>query len=73
MNCLIPVHSEAVQEMRKVITEEVGPRENHLAWVSADFDRAAALAHERLGLSDITLETSWAVYAELVKFFNETM
>ncbi len=73
-NCLIPVHSVAVQEMRKVITEDMEDVENRLAWVSAtDFDRAAASAHKRLGPPDITLETSWTVYAELVKCFNETL
>ena len=41
LNCLIPVPTEALQELRKILEEDVGSYEDHMSWYSQDFCRLA--------------------------------
>ncbi|KAJ6507923.1 hypothetical protein C8R47DRAFT_62272 [Mycena vitilis] len=62
INCLIKVPPETVQDLRSFLTEEVGPRDEHLAWVSTEFAAIADAVHESLGHPKITLENSWSIF-----------
>ncbi|KAJ6456029.1 hypothetical protein C8R47DRAFT_1249178 [Mycena vitilis] len=48
--------------LRSFLTEEVGPRDEHLAWVSTQFAAIADAVHESLGHPKITLENSWSIF-----------
>ncbi|KAJ6522522.1 hypothetical protein DFH09DRAFT_1421721 [Mycena vulgaris] len=61
----IRVRKEAIQELRDALTEEVGPRESFLTWVGPEFDQIATEVFGSLGISKITLENSWDVFAEM--------
>ncbi|KAJ7837937.1 hypothetical protein B0H13DRAFT_2239812 [Mycena leptocephala] len=52
----IQVPKEAIQEFRDALTEEVGPRESFLSWVSPEFDQLA---------KEITLENAWDVFRDI--------
>ncbi|KAJ6543776.1 hypothetical protein DFH09DRAFT_1321960 [Mycena vulgaris] len=65
LDCGIRVPKEAIQELRDALTEEVGPRECFLTWVGPEFDQTATVVFGSLGISKITLENSWDVFAEM--------
>ncbi|KAJ6601878.1 hypothetical protein DFH09DRAFT_900334, partial [Mycena vulgaris] len=65
LDCGIRVPKEAIQELRDALTEEVGPRESFLTWVGPEFDQIATDVFGSLGISKITLESSWDVFAEM--------
>ncbi|KAJ7170403.1 hypothetical protein C8R43DRAFT_1152952 [Mycena crocata] len=37
INCFVKVPQDTIKDLRAFLTEEVGPREEHLSWVSAEF------------------------------------
>ncbi|KAJ7884218.1 hypothetical protein B0H13DRAFT_2235367 [Mycena leptocephala] len=61
----IRVPKEALQELRNALTEEVGPREAHLSWVTPDFNQIATDIFQTLTFSEITFENSWDVFSEM--------
>ncbi|KAJ3542600.1 hypothetical protein NMY22_g3454 [Coprinellus aureogranulatus] len=61
-NLLIEVEPHSIAELRAYLTEQVGPREEHLSWYSEDFANAAAEAYEDIGSPEITLESAWDVF-----------
>lgn len=65
INCFIRVPQDTIKELREFLTEEVGPREEHLSWVSDDFARIAEEVHEFLGSPKITLENSWEIFKQM--------
>ncbi|KAJ6582707.1 hypothetical protein DFH09DRAFT_912446, partial [Mycena vulgaris] len=65
LDCGIRVPKEAIQEFHHALTEEVGPRESFLTWVGPEFDQTATVVFGCLGISKITLENSWDVFAEM--------
>ncbi|KAL0949272.1 hypothetical protein HGRIS_009350 [Hohenbuehelia grisea] len=65
INCLIPVPSEVLQELRAILTEEVGSRESFLTWVSNEFLCIAEAAHVALGLPSITLDNAWFTFRQM--------
>ncbi|KAJ7838410.1 hypothetical protein B0H13DRAFT_1911838 [Mycena leptocephala] len=65
IDCGIRVPKEAIQECRDALTEEVGPRESFLAWVSPEFDQLAKEVFQSLGVSEITVENSWGVFRDM--------
>lgn len=60
--CKIPVPLEAVQEMRALVIEETGPRED---WISDDFRKIVDNAYLQLGSPDLSLENAWEVFTAL--------
>lgn len=63
--CRIRVPESAQAEMRNILTENVGPREAHLSWYSADFHLKALAAYETLGSPQLSLANAWEVFTEL--------
>ncbi|KAJ7733568.1 hypothetical protein DFH07DRAFT_870974 [Mycena maculata] len=49
MDCRIPVPQEAINDIWKMMDEDVGPRENHLSWFTVDFDELAHDIHQQIG------------------------
>ncbi|KAJ6464706.1 hypothetical protein DFH09DRAFT_1254597 [Mycena vulgaris] len=65
ISCFIKVPQEMIKELRAFLTEEVGPREEHLRWVAEDFAAIAEEVHKSLGSPTITLENSWAIFKQM--------
>ncbi|KAJ6564916.1 hypothetical protein DFH09DRAFT_1278761 [Mycena vulgaris] len=55
----IPVPQEAVNDLRKMITDNIGPREDHLSWVSNDFNNLAHAIYKQIGKPELSLSTAW--------------
>jgi hypothetical protein len=65
ISCFIKVPKETLTELRAFLTEEVGPREEHLRWVSEEFKVFAEVVHREVGSPKITIENSWKVFNEM--------
>ncbi|KAJ7453495.1 hypothetical protein FB451DRAFT_1050178 [Mycena latifolia] len=65
ISCFIKVPQETLKELRAFLTEEVGPREDHLRWVAEDFAKIAEEVHRSLGSPKITLENSWVIFKNM--------
>jgi hypothetical protein len=65
IDCGIRVPKDAIQELRDALTEEVGPRESFLAWVSPEFDQLARDVFETLDVTAITIQNSWDVFRDM--------
>ncbi|KAJ6535294.1 hypothetical protein DFH09DRAFT_1249931 [Mycena vulgaris] len=65
ISCFIKVPQEMIKELRAFLTEEVGPREEHLRWVAEDFAAIAEEVHKSLGSPTITLENSWVIFKQM--------
>ncbi|EAU92437.1 hypothetical protein CC1G_00656 [Coprinopsis cinerea okayama7 len=64
-SCLIDVPSELVDDCRRYLEEDVGPRENYLSWFSEDFDVIAGLVYDDIGSPKVTTQTAWDVFARM--------
>ncbi|KAJ7842678.1 hypothetical protein B0H14DRAFT_3691662 [Mycena olivaceomarginata] len=62
INCFVKVPKETIAELRRFLTEEVGPRSEHLDWVDAEFAALAESVHKSLGSPQITLTNSWEIF-----------
>lgn len=65
-DCRIQIPEDAQIEMRNILAEAVGPREEHLSWYSAGFHSEASSAFEALGSPNISLNNAWEIFTELV-------
>ncbi|KAF7288886.1 hypothetical protein MIND_01404500 [Mycena indigotica] len=65
IDCFIQVPRATVNELRETLSEEVGPREQHLEWVSPSFDVFATLVYNSIGKPLLTLENSWKVFSDM--------
>lgn len=68
--CKISVPREAVEEMRSILAEEVGPREQHLAWVTSEFSTQAGEVYAAIGSPTLTIETAWNVFASITQYIQ---
>lgn len=60
--CKIPVPLDAVEEMRRMVIGETGPRED---WVSNDFSKIANDAYMQIGSPALTLGNAWEVFTAM--------
>ncbi|KAJ6566838.1 hypothetical protein B0H19DRAFT_1138688 [Mycena capillaripes] len=65
INCLIKVPKETLADLRVFLTEEVGPRSEHLQWVDDEFAAIAEAVHESIGSPHITLTNSWEIFRQM--------
>ncbi|KAF7301184.1 hypothetical protein MIND_00682900 [Mycena indigotica] len=65
INCFIKVPVATVEDLRAALSDEVGPREQHLRWVSPEFEQFAQTVYESLGRPDLTLASSWDVFSQM--------
>ncbi|KAF7361589.1 hypothetical protein MSAN_01193000 [Mycena sanguinolenta] len=66
ISCFIQVPQDTVDDLRSILTDKVGPRSEHLAWVSEKFASAAqTVFHEAMGSPKITLENSWKIFTQM--------
>ncbi len=72
INCQIAVPPEAVEILRDYLTEAVGGREKHLAWVSDAFNDAARQAYEAVGSPKLTVFNAWDVFDRMTKVLAQT-
>jgi len=62
IDCLIKVPRESIDEMRRILEEEVGSREENLGWVSNEFAILADKTYSGLNLPKITLVNAWEIF-----------
>jgi hypothetical protein len=65
INCLIKVPKETLTDLRVFLTEEVGPRSEHLQWVDDEFAAIAEAVHKSIGSPHITLTNSWEIFRKM--------
>jgi hypothetical protein len=62
IQCKISVPLDVVQEMRALVIEDTGPREQ---WITDDFRNIADNAHAQIGSPALTLENSWEIFTAM--------
>ncbi|KAF7345954.1 hypothetical protein MVEN_01617900 [Mycena venus] len=67
IDCRIPVPEECVNDLRQMITDDVGPREAHLSWYTRDFGELAQVIYEQIGKPDLSLDTAWDVFRHMLE------
>jgi hypothetical protein len=67
IDCRIPVPQAAVDDLRKMVTEDVGPREAHLSWFSTEFDELARSIYMQIGRPTLSLQTAWDVFETMLE------
>jgi len=65
-NCLVTVDEDATENLRDMVTEEFGPREDWFRWVPTEFADAADEAFRALGSPKVTLDSIWDIFGDLV-------
>ncbi|KAJ7151306.1 hypothetical protein C8R43DRAFT_1004776 [Mycena crocata] len=65
INCFIKIPKETIDNLREVLTQEVGPRSDHLQWVDNEFSSLAESVHKSIGSPKITLNNSWEIFAQM--------
>ncbi|KAJ7092528.1 hypothetical protein C8R43DRAFT_1049877 [Mycena crocata] len=65
INCFIKIPKETIDNLREVLTQEVGPRSDHLQWVDDEFSSLAESVHKSIGSPKITLNNSWEIFAQM--------
>ncbi|KAJ6505054.1 hypothetical protein C8R45DRAFT_923360 [Mycena sanguinolenta] len=70
IDCRIQIPQAAVDDMRKMITAEVGPRGDHLSWFSAEFDELAERIYTQIGKPSLSLQTAWDVFQKMVPLID---
>ncbi|KAJ7877863.1 hypothetical protein B0H13DRAFT_2235847 [Mycena leptocephala] len=67
LDCRIPVPKTAVDDLQKMLTEDVGPRDIHLSWFEADFGDLAESIYLQIGKPTLSLETAWDVFQQMLE------
>ncbi|KAJ7895785.1 hypothetical protein B0H13DRAFT_2234542 [Mycena leptocephala] len=70
INCFIKLPKETIAELRQFLTEEVGPRSEHLDWVDAEFAALAESVRKSLGSPQITLTNNWEIFRKMSAFIE---
>ncbi|KAK7036921.1 hypothetical protein R3P38DRAFT_2489014, partial [Favolaschia claudopus] len=65
IDCRISVPLAAVDDMRQMLTEEVGSRESHLSSFSLEFAELAEQVYLHIGKPTLSLETAWGVFQQM--------
>ncbi|KII92854.1 hypothetical protein PLICRDRAFT_104049 [Plicaturopsis crispa FD-325 SS-3] len=65
LDCRVRVPAEAIAELREQLVEEVGPRDSHLAWVTAEFAALAGEAYNSVGRPALNLDSAWDVFSAM--------
>ncbi|KAF7371801.1 hypothetical protein MVEN_00036800 [Mycena venus] len=73
LECRIPIPKAAVNDMRKMITEEIGPRDAHLSWFNPEFGQLAEAIYTQIGEPALSLETAWDVFQNMLKPMAEVI
>jgi hypothetical protein len=67
LDCLIEVPQTAVDDLRNMMTEDVGPRDTHLSWFTAEFDELAENVYKQIGKPTLSLESAWGVFEKMLR------
>jgi hypothetical protein len=73
VDCRIPVHLEVVAEMRAILDEEVGTRDEHLRWSTDEFSTVAEAVFEQLGSPALTFSIAWDVFGAMIPLVQDIM
>jgi hypothetical protein len=71
INCCIEVPQDTVHLLREALSEEVGPCEQHLAWVTEEFSTMMDTVHEVMGWLKITLENSLNIFSQMSNLIED--
>ncbi|KAK7034908.1 hypothetical protein R3P38DRAFT_2911966 [Favolaschia claudopus] len=67
IDCRTSVPQAAVDDMRQMLTEEVGSRESHLSWFTLEFAELAEQVYLHIGKPTLSLETAWGVFQQMAQ------
>jgi hypothetical protein len=67
MDCRIPVPQAAVDDLRQMVTEDVGPRDLHLSWYSTEFHVVADQVYSEIGKPTLTMDSAWDVFQAMLE------
>ncbi|KAJ7856075.1 hypothetical protein B0H14DRAFT_2352896, partial [Mycena olivaceomarginata] len=67
LDCLIEVPQTAVDDLRNMMTEDVGPRDTHLSWFTAEFDELAENVYKQIRKPTLSLESAWGVFEKILR------
>ncbi|KAJ6452513.1 hypothetical protein C8R45DRAFT_945743 [Mycena sanguinolenta] len=73
LDCRIHVPPAAVEDMRNILTAEVGPKDEHLSWFGAEFGQVAQGIYEQIGKPTLSLETAWDVFQKMVPLIADVV
>ncbi|KAJ6473886.1 hypothetical protein C8R45DRAFT_1103556 [Mycena sanguinolenta] len=73
LDCRIHVLPAAVEDMRNILTAEVGPKDEHLSWFGAEFGQVAQGIYEQIGKPTLSLETAWDVFQKMVPLIADVV
>lgn len=65
INCLTPLDSNAINELREELASKEGEQEKYFSWVSDDFQQVADAVYAELGKPSCTLNTCWDVFRQM--------
>ncbi|KAJ7139311.1 hypothetical protein C8R44DRAFT_606323 [Mycena epipterygia] len=65
--CRIPVPQGAVDDLRKMLVEDVDPRDAHLSWFTGEFDDLASRIYDKVGQPVLSLDTKWDVFQAMLE------
>ncbi|KAK6974263.1 hypothetical protein R3P38DRAFT_3239786 [Favolaschia claudopus] len=57
----------AVDDVRQMLTEEVGSRGSHLSWFTLEFAGLAEQVYLHIGKPTLSLETAWGVFQQMAQ------
>ncbi|KAK7001196.1 hypothetical protein R3P38DRAFT_3327246 [Favolaschia claudopus] len=66
IDCRISV-PPAVDDVRQMLTEEVGSRGSHLSWFTLEFAGLAEQVYLHIGKPTLSLETAWGVFQQMAQ------
>ncbi|KAJ6525586.1 hypothetical protein B0H10DRAFT_1864030 [Mycena sp. CBHHK59/15] len=67
LDCRIPVPKAAVDDLREMVTEDVGSRDAHLSWFTTEFDKLAETIYAQIGKPTLSLQTAWEVFQAMLE------
>ncbi|KAJ7266195.1 hypothetical protein C8J57DRAFT_1511128 [Mycena rebaudengoi] len=67
MDCRLPVPQVAVDDLRQMVTKDVGSRDLHLSWYSAEFHVVADQIYFEIGRPTLNVDTAWDVFQAMLE------
>lgn len=73
LDCRVNIPKEAVDELRGMLTDEFGPAEQHLKWVSDEFKAVADEVFLSIGSPVRELGSAWEIFAEMAPIVEQVL
>jgi hypothetical protein len=71
IDCRIQVPQEALDVLRNMLTEEEGPRDEHLSWYPYIFAEEAADVFKAIGEPVMTIVNGWDIFQRMAAVMHD--